>query len=78
MKLIERVSFQVNDDGSVSIGIDPCLKSDGDDRVLHYEGELTATAKNMEEAINKVREMVSLKSKKGTKPKNILSEYLKA
>jgi hypothetical protein len=64
----------------VTINIEPCRKSEDDEGegMGHYEGDLTATAKNFEEALNKVTEMVSLKAKKGTKPKNILSEYLKA
>ncbi len=81
MKILERVSLRINDDESVTINIEPCsMERDDDEEKGHYgyEGELTATAKNFEEALTKVREMLSLKSKKGTKPKNVLSEYLKA
>jgi predicted patatin/cPLA2 family phospholipase len=41
-----------------------------------YE-QVNATAKNIEEALEKIKGIVGLSAKKGEKPKNIIAEYLK-
>lgn len=78
---IKDIRFCFNDDDSVTIRIEPApskkemdIEEDEAPRVI-WEGDLTATAKTLEDAMDKIRDMISLNFK-SKNPRDVLSEYL--
>lgn len=80
-KLFRDLRLCYNDDNSISIKIVPMEKEyeDKDEEgmgICCYE-EVTASAKNIEEALEKVKGIVGLTAKKGEKPRNVIADFLK-
>lgn len=79
-KMVKRIVLEPKDDMTIGIIIDPIIcksgeKKDDDNHIMWCE-PVTATAKNYEEAFEKIMGVLELKNTDNQKPRNVIAEFL--
>jgi hypothetical protein len=76
--IVKSIRIDKMDDGTMKICIEPvCNKPEGkDDDSMGWVEPVTASAKNFEEAFEKIKGVLELKASGKEKPRNIIAEFL--